>query len=603
MKTTTTFLLTILLIACGPGSGPTQAGGDNAPELSTSVRALVSASGYAVNVVDKGATPAKDNLDEKAFIQAAIDEACGKPLGQREVYFPAGDYTVTRPTTLGVRESLKVTCKGLRIRGAGAGTTTVAMYGSGMLPAFPNEPGTWKLLWLTGRSSGWVEDITFEGGKRTWDTEEATHLVEIGDSESWELRRVIGIIPQRTLPVGAVACQAAPNGTMCETPHHGGTPRLCHAPVPQTVPPITDALKGAFCTVTGDATFGYVWTLEGWWGGGDCFRVFADPGSVDRAYLERVMGLDCDRAGLSGQRGVVSLEVVDSVFSTTYDSPWDLELTGGGVLGIRNGVARGVTLLRGSSGGGGYSATFGGTGINALTSFDYDCKGGSIAKGGVSGMDVDVLTLRNCNIDSGLLSELDTFDVRKTGNLVTVIGGSITRPVGAPVGPVISITHTSVGRAPTTLILQDTTIVQGTSYAIIDAKSIANLQLQRVKLKMLGAPWLKPVVGQPPPPNNIEAAAIIADVVPGSPQPIDMITLIDVTLEAPTGAFATLIRNGTTDTWPGSRRIVLAGVDVRGALRNSVLLLKGTAASVPAIVDVADVKHDVLVFCSGTDCP
>jgi hypothetical protein len=314
------------------------------------------------------------------------------------------------------------------------------------------------------------------------------------------------------------------------------------------------------------------------------------------------LGVDCDRAGISGQRGVKDMEVVDSMFSTTFDSPWDLELTGGGVLGIKTGRARGVTLLRGNGGGGGYTATFGGTGVSALTSFDYDCQGGGIAKGGVGALDVDVLTLRNCHVDSGQLSELATFDVRKTGNLITFVGGSITRPVGAPVGPVVSLVH-HTGRAPTTVVIQDTTITQGTPYAIIDAKSVASLTLQRVHLKYLAAPWLKPQPGQPPPANHTEAAAILDDVVPGSPQPIDLISLIDVTLEGPAGAFAALLRNGTTDTWPGSRRIVMAGVDVRGVLRNSVMLLKGTAASEAAIVDVADVQHDAPVFCAGVDCP
>lgn len=600
-----TTILLALLCACGPGSGPTQAGGDNAPD--DKIQALVLQPPNAVNVTAHGATPARDNIDERVFIQAAIDAACAQPPdadGLRWLYFPAGDYTVGRPTTAGQRDSLRVTCKNIKIQGAGQGATTIAMLGSGWVPAFPNEPGAWTLLHLTGRSSGWLEDLSLEGGKRTVDTEEQTHVLVVGDSESWDIRRVLGIIPQRTFPLNAVPCLAAPNGTMCETPNHGGTPRLCHAPVPQTTPPITNALKGAVCTVAPGPTpeDPQRWILAGWWGGGDCFRVFADPGEVTKVRFERVLGVDCDRAGFAGQRGVKDLEVVDSLFSTTFDSPWDLELTGGGVLGIKKGRASGVTLLRGNGGGGGYSATFGGTGVNALTSFDYDCKGGSISKGGVGMLDVDVVTLRDCHVNSGLLSELATFDARKTANVVTFIGGSITRPVGAPVGPVVSITH-HTNRAPTTVILTDTTLVQGTQHAIIDAKSVSSLQMQRVKLKYLAAPWLKPEPGQPPPANHTDAAAILADTVPGSPQPVDLITMVDVTLEAPAGAFASLLRNGTTDTWPGSRRIVMAGVDVRGALRNSVLLLKGTAASEPAVVDQADILYDAPAFCSGVDCP
>lgn len=591
--------LLTLAAACSPPPSPTD--GTTAP------LALMSASSYAVNVVSKGATPARDGIDERAFLQAAIDEACGKPEGQREVFFPAGDYTAARPQTPGVRDSLRVTCKGLTIRGAGRGNTTVAAIGSGLLDTHPNEPGTWNLIHLTGRSSGRMQDLSLEAGRRTWDTEEQTHVLLIGDTEDWEIVDVLAVIPQRTFPLGAIPCLAAPDGVLCERPNHGDhAPILCHQYVDNTVtPPVTRVgLKGAVCTVEPGAApeDPQRWILAGWWGGGDCFRVFADPGEVTHVKLQRALGVDCDRSGFSGQRGVRNLEVYDSLFSTTFDSPWDLELTGGGALGIGNGRARGVTLLRGNGAGGGYSATFGGTGANALTSFDFDCENGPIPKGGVGMLDVDVLTLRNCHVDSGQVSELATFDVRKRANLVTFVGGSITRPVGAPVGPVVSITH-HTGVAPTTVILQDTVLTQGTQTAIIDARSVSTLTLQRVKLRYLAEPWLKPQPGQPPPPNNNEAAVIIADTVSGSPQPVDLITLTDVQVEAPAGAFATLIRNGTNDAWPGSRRIVMAGVDARGALRNSVLLLKGTAASEPAIVDVADVKHDAPVFCAGVDCP
>jgi hypothetical protein len=177
-KTWTIIAVIAVLCACGPGSGPTQAGGgDNAPD--TQVHALVIASPSEVNVTSYGATPARDGIDERAFIQAAIDAACAAPpdaAGWRWLIFPAGDYTVAKPATAGQRDSLRVTCQNLRIRGAGQGSTTVAMIGSGMLPQFPNEPGAWTLLHLTGRSSGWLENIALEGGRRTWDTEEQTHL-------------------------------------------------------------------------------------------------------------------------------------------------------------------------------------------------------------------------------------------------------------------------------------------------------------------------------------------------------------------------------------------------------------------------------------------
>jgi hypothetical protein len=578
-----TFSCLAFLLACGP-----QSGGDNAPEARSAARALVAAS-YSVNVTAHGATPAKDDINERAAITTAIAEACAKPIGEREVYFPAGDYTVARPFEPGVKASLIVSgCAGLVLRGDGMGTTTIAQIGTGMLPTNPNEPGTWKLLHLLGDDPV-VRDLAFEGGLRTVDTEEQTHLVEVGDSTDAVLENLILKIPQRPFPPGAVQCSGAPDGVMCERPSHGDhTPILCHAYTDEAGTHV--GLKGAWCSVSGDT-----WTLLGWWGGGDCVRGFGEPGMARNVTLRNVLAIDCDRSGLGGQRNIDGLLVENSTFCG--EAPWDFEATGGG--GLKNVRARGVSLCGGRSN---FAATNGGSGANGLTSVDFDCQGGVLTGGGVSALDADVVTYSNCTIDSGLLAEAATIDIRKRGNRVTFRKSTIVRPIGAPVGPVVSITHHS-GVAPTLVVFEDVTLVQGTVAPFINANSVSMLQLQRVTMKYLADPWLKPVSGMPPPANHTEAAAIIADTVPGAPQSIGSVVLIDVKLEGAAGSFAELLRQAQNDSWPNPRRVVMANVDVRGVLRNAVLYAKGSAVTPAITFDAANIKHDAPALCMGADCP
>jgi hypothetical protein len=588
-----------LLAACGPGSGPTQAGGDNAPEI----HALFAPSN-AVSVTAHGATPARDNIDERAFLQAAIDAACAAPAdasGWHWLTFPSGDYSAARPIAPGVKSSLTVSGCKLKMVGAGMGSTTIAQIGTGMLPTHPTEPGTWKLLWLTGGSTVSIDGISFEGGKRTVDTEEQTYLVEVGDTVDVNIRNSIMLLPQRPRPVGSVECLTAPDGVLCQRPNHGDhTPIYCHQYLDTSVTPAVTrpGLKGAVCRVdpsTDPENPAPVWTLLGWYGGGDCLHLFADPGVARDVVVDSVFALNCDRSGLGGQRGVDGATITNSTWCG--EAPWDFEATGAG--GLKRVVARGNTLC---GAGASYSATNGGQGANGLTSVDFDCAGSPITKGGVSVLDADIVTYSNCTIDSGLVSEASTIDVRKRGNVVKFRRSVITRPVGAPTAAVVNITHHS-GAAPTTVIFEDVTLVQGTKAPFIDAKSIGTLQLQRVTMRYITDPWLKPVPGQPPPANHTEAAAIIADTVSGSPQSVDAVILIDVKMEAPAGAFAELLRQSQHDSWPGSRRVIMSKVDARGALRNALVLFKGSAVTQPVSFDYVDVLHDAPVLCMGADCP
>jgi hypothetical protein len=554
-------------------------------------------------VLDHGATAADDGIDERPMFASAIAAACARPnLLDRQVYVPAGNYTFRRPP-IGVTDSIRLTCDGLRFFGDGQFATVLEQYGTGMLPTEIYEPRAWKLLHVVNATATApcpkgvvISDLTVAGGERTFDTEEQTHLLETGCSVDAVTERVTAYIPQRPLPAGSVACQIAPDGTLCERPNHGDhTPVLCHTYVDTSVsPPVTRVgLNRAVCSVSETSPGQFTWTLLGWWGGGDCFRYFSEPAiPVRNATLRNAHGVDCDRAGISGQRGVEGLLVEDSDFRCDNDTPWDFEATGGG--GLKGVVARGVTLSRGDGVGGGYTKTIGGNGDSGLTDETYDCGGRWIEKGGVSILDVSKVTIVNCKISSGLASFFATLDIRKRGIEIEIRDSLIVRPAGSPPLPVVNVRH-HTGVSPRLVKIVNTELRQETVAPIIDAQSLGILELVNVKMVYAAAPW-------DPATNPTETAFVIADTVLGSPRRADTVSMSRVTVEAPPGSVATLIRMSTTTAWPQRRGVIMADVTVSpGALRNALVRFNGPTTAKGKLYSTG-VSHNAPAVCIGPSC-
>jgi hypothetical protein len=586
-----TAAMALALAACAPDQGPT---------LASKIQPLVTLTSV-VDVTQHGATAADDDAHERVAIQAAADYLCTLPP-PRGLYFPLGTYTLERPPA-GVVDSLRINCA-MEIYGDGQGATTVAMIGTGMLPTHPNEPGAWKLIHIVGAANVGTKiyDMTVAGGLGwTVDTEEQTHLIETGQSVGTVIERVTAHLPQRPRPAGSVDCFTAPDGVMCQTPDHGGTPRLCHQYTDNTVSPpvVRVGLKGAVCKVEPSVdpqNPAPVWTLLGWYGGGDCFRFFSEPSVPARDVTVRnVNGVNCDRSCISGQRGIDGLTIEDSACRTDNDTPFDFEATGGG--GLKDVTVRGLSLSRGETGGGGFTVTFTGNGDNGLTNGVYDCGNPrlegepDIDKGGVGVLDVDQVEFVNCIINSGVLSEAATFDVRKRARKVIVRNSKIVRPPGASPLPVINVTH-HTGVAPRLLVLTDVVLEQHTVAPIINIVSLHSLQMTRVHMVYAAPAWS-------PPTNGHETALIIADTTLGSPQRVDSLSLNEVTLEAPQGAVATLIRQGQTGAWTATRQVSLNNVTVpAGALRNGLVRFNGTSPSRLYMTRVT--KDASLPACVGT---
>jgi hypothetical protein len=110
-----------------------------------------------------------------------------------------------------------------------------------------------------------IEGIAIEGSQRA-DTGEQTHLIQIvGPARDIELRRLYLHLPVLAVPEGAVPCKAPetdPEFTtrMCAVPGHGGV--LCK-----------DLGDRSHCVVAGS-----VFTVLGWFQGGDCIRSLGEVG-------------------------------------------------------------------------------------------------------------------------------------------------------------------------------------------------------------------------------------------------------------------------------------------------------------------------------------
>lgn len=553
-----------------------------------------------IDVTVYGAVP-NDGLDDRAAIVSAKVAACASSA--RQLYFPPGVFHMTRPSVLGQGNvSLALDCDNLEAFGDGQGSTTLAMLGTGMLPGFAN-PGTWKHVQIGGGARNVrLHDIALEGGIEVANTEEQTHLLETGHSTDASVYSVTSTMPQRLAPPDTVSCHLAPNGQMCERPVelNGPEPYLCHTPVPPVIP-VPPALSRAMCRVTGDEATGFTWTLVGWYGGGDCFRFFAESATpITGAEFENTHGNDCDRASFSLQRGIIGrvgangiveegsgLTVKNSSGVTRFDQPIDTEMTGGvGGSGI---LFDGVDVSRGG-GGGGATVTHGGSGTG-VTSGVHDCRGGTIPDGSLRLIDVDHYVVRNCTVDSGTVSLDATVDVRKRARLVEFRNCRFIRPAGAPTEAVLNITHAS-GAAPTEVRLVDTWIDQHTVGPAIMISSLKTFTMVRGGIRYHAAPWN-------PATNASEAAAIVANSIPGGGR-VDSVNLYSVELQAPDGSFASLIQQGTNSTWPQGRRVSLVNVKATG-LRTQVVNFKGAA---PARLYVSRVDANVTDLCSGSvNCP
>jgi hypothetical protein len=573
------FALALVLAACS----------SSRPTPRTSSHALVT-----VGCIDPGSPPVvggvplwtaslpDDGLDDRVGGQAAISYACSQPVGSRAICLRRGRYDVSINPAFGTTNigswQVRNGCTDLSITGEGEYATEVTLLGPGIRPG-AGGPGDWRLIeWSLGADRGYLAELALTARPRDpatglgrWDTEEQTHLLHVGPGPLADVRveHVRFDYPPLAIPTGA-SCSTAPPGTTCQRPSHGGVPIAC-----------SQLAVKAWC-----APGSPDWTLLGWFSGGDCVRVFGQDLSpaqaIKNSYFLGINATLCDRSGLGLQRGIDGLTLEDSVLVTKTDQGRDAEPTGG--IGYRNVTTKNVTISRGDAPSGGIVFSSGGSSTAGLSSEvveKVEAIGGS-----TSIVDVDTVTFKDVVFDSGL-STLPTISMKKTIRRVIFENCTITRPVGAPAGAVIDVTHQS-GGFPVEIIIRNSTLVQGTLGQFVNAANLARLSLVNTKLVWTGPAW------------TVTGAAGINVVNTVAGRSGESVTLQGVTLQAPTGALEELVRIARLAAGSQLGGVTLGVVSATG-LRSYVVRMDSAGGTVGKIA-ATRLSTDAPAVCGG-NCP
>lgn len=206
--------------------------------------------------------------------------------------------------------------------------------------------------------------------------------------------------------------------------------------------------------------------------GGDCLRLL---GEADKPVRDVVIAgtsfVDCDRSGISLQRGLRGVTISRSRFRGTGDSPVDFEPTAPGP--IEDVALVELDIERPPTAQGAWAVTIGGHGDDVATNVTMiGCK---LRGGGVGLLNVGEVLLTGNDIEHGD-GVAPTISVRRRAGKVRIEGNTITRPAGAPAGALIEAQHNN-GVAPTALVVQRNVLRQQTAAAVISTISLAELDV------------------------------------------------------------------------------------------------------------------------------
>jgi hypothetical protein len=527
-----------------------------------------------------------DGLDDRAAIQAAIDNACTLPVGERHVCLPWGRLHATRKPLVGAANipSIKITCDDIEFSGRGMFSSTIAMLGTGIFPG-QSQPGDWTLFAVReGAERVHVHHVHFDGSERV-NTNEQTHLIRNAGPTTdvtFEYNRTT--LPPLNPPIGTTACLFAPVGTTCANPF--GSDLACSSA----------QVRGAWCNVSGDE-----WTITGWYHGGDCFTIIGEwpegtlgqPGYIPDQVVRNTIwrsniGPSCDRSWIALQRGHDNTQIIGGAGVVLHDATIDSEPTGG--KGYTNLKIIGPYLSRGGEGGGGVTFSIGGSGSGVSTA-EVDCQGRTISGGGTRVMDVQKVVFRNCTFDTGTISPEAPLAVVKRAGLLEVYDSVLRHPAGAPFQPGF-VVRAQNGVHADDIKFHNVRIEQHVTGPVVDLSSARSFEWNGGEIVYTAAPW-----------TGIEATAIIADSIVA---PMDSVSISGVKVTAPAGSFAGLVRMGrtTTSTIPLGG-ILLTDIDIQpGAFRSYVARFNnGTGAALhTANITGAPMSGSVALLCGG-GCP
>lgn len=347
-----------------------------------------------------GAVPNDLDDDAPAF-QRAIDRAIEL---HQDVCVGPGVWSLERPA--GRPGSLTITGGPIAIRGAGD-ATVLRMAGAGHQRA-------WRAIYVREARGVAIRDLAIDGRSAT-DTEEQTHLIELGpDTRDAVIRNVV-------------------LGPMREPGQRVG---------------------------------------EGI--GGDCIRLLGEPGhEVADVVIADSRLLDCDRSGIAVQRAVRDLTVVRTTISGAGDTAIDFEPTGRGA--IDDVAIVDVTVRRPDGAQSASAITLAGTDDDGAHRLLVQ---GSTLEGGISLLNVDDAIVADSAITAARANAAPTITVLRRASGIRLVNNTIARLASSGPGFALRIAHNN-GSQPRGIVVEGNTIVQGTAHAIVGAVSAGGLELRR----------------------------------------------------------------------------------------------------------------------------
>ncbi|HKE19413.1 MAG TPA: hypothetical protein VKB80_31265 [Kofleriaceae bacterium] len=359
-----------------------------------------------------GALP-DDGADDRAGLQAAVQAACD--AGGGIVRLQAGLYELSANPQPGASklESLAIRCSNVRLTGEGISTVLQATGDGGA--------GDWNLVQIRTSPTDPqpVRNIEIDNlllsGSGAWNTDEQTHLLEIG----------VG-------PVESVSL------------HH----LWFYHPVRQKQ------------------------DLSGNERGGDCIRIMGGPDKAVRfTQITDSQFLDCDRSSIGFQREVYDTIIDSNVFLTVGDQHIDQEPTGEGALGrmvVSNNLFMGGTQ-------GAHSVTLTGNSIAEPSSeiiFSHNVLFGR----GLALLNVQRAVVSDNVIVARIATGEGVIQARKANVDVILRGNHIERAAGSEPGPVVSVVPHNTG-FPSRWKIEGNQLVSAVDGYGLNLESISNVSI------------------------------------------------------------------------------------------------------------------------------
>ncbi len=223
--------------------------------------------------------------------------------------------------------------------------------------------------------------------------------------------------------------------------------------------------------------------------GGDCVRLLGEASApVERITITQSLFTNCDRSGVSLQRGVRHVELSHLDIVGTGDTPIDFEPTAPGPISYI--TMTDLFIDRSADAQGSVSIAIAGHGADVANHIVV--KNCILQAGGISILNAAHVDIVDNDINSGEKPGA-TIRMHRRATNVTVTRNVLNRRENAPAGPMVSITHNN-GFAPKGVRIVDNQMRQETSAPMVELQSATDVEVGNNQMQYAGGDATQPMV-------------------------------------------------------------------------------------------------------------